>query len=365
MKSLDIDFLNRQAIPIEMGGLLQKLGEYKGRQDLFQHQTPQVLATLKQTAIIESTESSNRIEGITVPSKRFKELMAHPSKPKDRSEAEILGYREALSKIHTKPESFPIDEKTILDLHRQIYTRTDIPAGQWKKRDNSIEERLSDGRWITRFMPVSARETPGYMKELCVRFNRLMDKRQTSPLILIPAFVFDFLCIHPFSDGNGRVSRLLTVLTLHQADYTVGRYISIEHLIEESKETYYEALQLSSNGWQEGKHSLKPWWEYSLGVLIGAYQAFECRVGTITKARGAKTAIVEETIDNLPATFSISDIERLCPSVSRDMVRVILNRLRKEGRIVSKGTGRGALWEKRGNESLKRSNKRGNNKDRA
>ncbi len=360
MKSLDIDFLNRQAIPIEMGGLLQKLGEYKGRQDLFQHQTPQFLATLRQTAIIESTESSNRIEGITVPSKRFKELMAHPTKPKDRSEAEILGYREALSKIHTRPESFQIDEKTILDMHRQIYSRTDIPAGQWKRRDNAIEERLPDGRWITRFVPVSASQTPGYMKELCVRYNRLMHKRQVSPLILIPAFIFDFLSIHPFSDGNGRVSRLLTVLMLHQADYTVGRYISIERLIEESKETYYEALQKSSKDWQEGKHSLKPWWEYSLGILIGAYQEFERRVSTITKTRGAKTAIVEETINNLPTTFSISDIERLCHSVSRDMIRVVLNRLRKEGRIVSKGTGRSALWEKRGNPASKRGNKRGN-----
>ena len=360
MKSLDIDFLSRQAIPIEMGGLLQKLGEYKGRQDLFQHQTPQVLKTLRQTAIIESTESSNRIEGITVPSKRFKELMAHPSKPHDRSEAEILGYREALSKIHTKPETFIINEKTILDLHRQIYSRTDIPAGQWKKRDNTIEERFVDGRWVTRFVPVSARETPGYMKELCVRFNRLWDKRQTSPLIIIPALIFDFLCIHPFSDGNGRVSRLLSILALHQADYTVGRYISIERLIEESKETYYEALRLSSKGWHEGKHSLKPWWEYSLGVLIGAYQEFERRVGTITKARGAKTSIVEETIDNLPSTFSISDIERLCPSVGRDMIRVILNNLRKKGVLFCKGTGRGALWEKRGNRPIKRGNKRGN-----
>jgi len=134
---------------------------------------------------------------------------------------------------------------------------------------------------------------------------------------------------------------------LHQVDFTVGRYISIERLIEESRETYYEALQLSSN---------KPWWEYSLGVLIGAYQEFEHRVGTITKARGAKTAIIEETINNLPETFSISDIERLCPSVSRDMIRVVLNRLRKEGRIMSKGTGRGALWEKRGNKPIKRGN---------
>lgn len=360
MKSLDIDFLGRQAIPIEMGGLLQRLGEFKGRQDLFQRQTPQVLETLRQTAIIESTESSNRIEGITVPSRRFKELMAHPIRPKDRSEAEILGYRQVLSKIHTKPEAFAIDEKMILDLHRQIYARTDIPGGQWKRRDNTIEERLADGRWITRFVPVSASETPGYMKELCIRFNRLWNKRQTSPLIFIPAFVFDFLCIHPFSDGNGRISRLLTVLLLHQSEYTVSRYISIERLIEESKETYYEALQLSSKGWQEGRHSLKPWWEYSLGILIEAYQEFERRVGTITKTRGMKTSIVEETIENLPMTFSISDIERLCPSVSRDMIRVILNRLRNEGSLFCKGTGRSAFWEKHGNEGVKHGNKRGN-----
>ena len=187
-----------------------------------------------------------------------------------------------------------------------------------------------------------------------------MDKRRTSPLILVPAFIFDFLCVHPFNDGNGRVSRLLTVLMLHQAGYTVGRYISIERLIEESKETYYEALQMSSKGWQEGTHNLKPWWEYFLGVLIGAYQEFEHRVGTITKTRGAKTSIVKETIVNLPETFSISDVERLCPSVSRDMIRVILNRLRKEGLIVSMGTGRGALWEKRSNKPTKCGNKHGN-----
>jgi Fic family protein len=361
MKSLDIDFLSRQAIPIEMGGLLQKLGEFKGRQDLFQRQTQQVLKTLKQTAVIESTESSNRIEGITVPAKRFRELMAHPTKPKDRSEAEIMGYREVLSRIHTKPESFSIDEKTILEFHKQIYAKTDMPAGQWKKRDNTIEERLPDGRWVTRFVPVSARETPFYMKELCIRFNRLWDKRQISPQILIPAFVLDFLSIHPFTDGNGRVSRLLTVLLLHQSGYTVGRYISIERLIEESKETYYEVLRKSSQGWQVGRHTLKPWWEYSLGILIGAYQEFEERVGAITSKRGAKTIMVEETIRNLPVAFGISDIERLCPAVSRDMIRNVLNRLRQEGYLFCKGTGRRALWEKRGNKTPKRGNKRGNN----
>ncbi|MBI4042330.1 MAG: Fic family protein [Deltaproteobacteria bacterium] len=361
MHSLDADFLKRQALPIELGGLLQKIGEFKGRQELFEHQTPQVLETLKRIALVESTESSNRIEGVVVPERRFRELMAHPSKPKDRSEAEILGYRHVLSRIHARPESFLIDEKTIREIHKEIYAQTDIVGGEWKKRDNTIEERLPDGRWITRFVPTPANDVPLFMKELCTRFNRLRDKGQISPMILIPAFVFDFLCIHPFADGNGRVSRLLTVLLLHQANFSVGRFISIERIIEESKETYYEALHLSSQEWHERKHTLKPWWEYSLGILIKAYTEFETRVESITRSRGAKTALVEDAVKNLPDTFRISDLERICRSVSRDMIRVVLNRLRKEGHLTCKGTGRAAVWEKRGNKTTKRGNKRSNN----
>lgn len=206
-----------------MGGLLQTLSEFKGRQELFRRQTPQVLESLPQVAIIESTESSNRIEGVTVAPERFKELMLGPAKPKDRSEAEILGYRSILSQIHTTPDGFSINEETIRGFHRRIYAQTDVPAGHWKRRDNTIEERLPDGRWITRFVPISARQTPTYMKELCIRFDRLRDEGQISTLLLVPALILDFLCIHPFTDGNGRVSRLLTVLLPHQADYEVGR----------------------------------------------------------------------------------------------------------------------------------------------
>jgi Fic family protein len=361
VKSLDRNFLEQQAIPIEMGGMIQILGEFKGRQDLFRHQTPQVLESLRRVAIIESTESSNRIEGVTVAPERFRELMLHPTNPKDRSEAEVLGYRDVLSQIHTTPQKFEISEETILLFHREIYAQTDVPAGLWKRRDNTIEERLRDGRWVTRFIPVAASETPFYMKELCVRFNRLWDERKVSPLLLFPAFILDFLCIHPFTDGNGRVSRLLTVLLLHQCEFEVGRYISLERIIEESKETYYEALQMSSTGWHQGQHRLKAWWEYFLGTLIKAYREFEERVGIITKARGAKTALIEQAIERLPSTFSISELEQTCPSVSRDMVRVVLNRLRDNGRLLCKGTGRKALWEKRGNKSAKRGNKRGNN----
>jgi Fic family protein len=361
MKSLDIEFLRNQAVPIEMGGLLQKLGEYKGRQDVFQNRAPQLIESLRQSAIIESVESSNRIEGISVPPKRFKELMAHPTEFNNRSEAEIIGYREILSKIHTDPDAFQIGEKTIREFHRYLFSRTDIPGGEWKKRDNTIEERLPDGNWVTRFVPVSSAETPFYIKELCSRFNRLMDNRQVSPLILIPAFVFDFLCIHPFADGNGRVSRLLTVLLLNQSGWTVGKYVSLERMIEESKESYYGSLRQSSVGWHDGKHNLKPWWEFSLGTLLGAYQEFGKRIDAVSNIRGAKTARIIDIIENLPATFSISDIEKRSPAVSRDMIRVVLNRLRSEGKIESSGTGRGAVWEKRGNKTPKRGNKGGNN----
>ena len=360
MKSLDRGFLEQQAIPIEMGGMIQILGEFKGRQDLFRHQAPQMLESLRQAAIIESTESSNRIEGVTVEPERFKELMHHPTNPKDRSEAEVLGYRNVLSQIHTTPQNFEISEETILLFHREIYAQTDVSAGLWKRRDNTIEERLPDGQWVTCFIPVGANETPFYMKELSVRFNRLWDERKVSPLLLIPAFILDFLCIHPFTDGNGRVSRLLTVLLLHQCEFEVGRYISLERIIEQSKETYYEALQMSSTGWHQGQHRLKAWWEYFLGTLIKAYREFEERVGTITKARGAKTTLIEQTIERLPSTFSISELEQACLSVSRDMIRMVLNRLREEGRLICKGTGRKALWEKRGNKIAKRGNKRGN-----
>lgn len=349
MKSFEGDFLERQAIPIEMGGLLQTLGEFRGRQDLFRRQTPQALESLKQLAIVESTESSNRIEGVTVAPARFRELMKHPVKPKDRSEAEILGYRSVLSDIHLAPKRFDISEKTILEFHRRLYAQTNIPGGRWKVRDNLIEEKLPEGRWITRFTPVSARETPHYVRELCRRFNRAWDKGNISPLLTVPAFVFDFLCIHPFPDGNGRVSRLLSVLLLHKAGYEVGRYISIERLIEQSKESYYTVLRDSSKDWHTGRHNLKPWWEYSLGTLIGAYREFEQRVGAVTTARGAKTSLVQQAVNALPDVFGISDLERACPTVSRDMLRVVLNRLRKEGKLRCNGTGRKAVWEKRGN----------------
>lgn len=203
MKSLDRNFLEQQAIPLEFAGTLRVLGEYRGKQELFTRQTPQVLNTLKQVAIIQSTESSNRIEGVIVEEKRLKALLEKKTTPKDRPEAEVVGYRDVLARIHTSFERFSITPETILRIHGDMLRSTDLPAGVWKKRDNTIEERLPNGHWITRFIPVSAGETPYYMKELCTRFTRLWEERRIDSLLLIHAFILDFLCIHPFTDVMG------------------------------------------------------------------------------------------------------------------------------------------------------------------
>ncbi len=346
MKSLDPHFLEQQAIPLEFAGTLRILGEYRGKQALFAHQTPHVLETLKQVSMIQSTESSNRIEGVIVEAKRLKILLENKTTPKNRSEAEVVGYRDLLSKIHTSFNRFRINPETILNLHKELFYRTNIPSGEWKRRNNTIEERLPNGLWITRFVPVSAEETPYYMKELCARFNRLWDKSTIDRLLLLHAFVLDFLCIHPFTDGNGRISRLLTLLLLHQTGYDVGRYISLERLIEESKESYYEVLRTASEGWHEGRHRILPWWQYSLSGLIVAYKKFEDRISTVRSDRGAKTAWVQEAVNNLPDLFSVGELSRASPGVSRPMVRVVLEALREKGKLSVVGVGRGSLWKK-------------------
>jgi len=361
MKSLDRDFLERQAIPVEFAGTLRLVGEFRGKQELFKKQTPQVLNMLKQTAVIQSTESSNRIEGITVEEKRLRPLLEKGATPRTRSEAEIIGYKNVLAWIHTMHDRIEITPETILKLHRDMLSKTDIPAGIWKRRDNTIEERLTDGRWITRYIPVSATETPFYMKELCSRFTRLWEEGRIDRLLLSYAFVLDFLCIHPFADGNGRVSRLLTVLLLHHGGYDVVRYISLERLIEENKAGYYDVLNRVSVKWHEAGHSIIPWWEYNLGLLIAAYKEFENRVNTARSNRGSKTAWVQEAIDHLPEEFEIREVVQACPGVSRPMIRTVLEKLRDQSKLEALGTGRGARWRKV-IVSNKRDNKRDNNK---
>lgn len=228
-------------------------------------------------------------------------------------------------------------------------------AGQWKRVDNEIVELREGEAPVVRFRPVAVAETPDAVEELCLSYRYVLNQGEVPPLVAVAALVFDFLCIHPFRDGNGRVSRLLTLLGLYQHGYEVGRYVSLERLVEESREDYYEVLRISSAGWSEGRHDLVPWLNYFLSVLKRAYRELETRVGTIRNARGAKTALVEAAVAAFPGPFTLTEVERVSPGVSRDMVRQVLRRLQKDGRVECVGRGPGARWRrKEGNEPQER-----------
>jgi len=324
--------------------MLKKLGEHKGKQDLFTEQAPEVLESMKQVALIESSESSNRLEGITAPHARIKAMVLRDAAPRDRSEQEIAGYRDALSHIHESAEYMAFSSNIILQLHSFLYRYHPGEGGKWKATNNEIVERNPDGSIKrVRFAPVSAVETPDSMAALTEGYQQVIEKHE--PLIIIPLTILDFLCIHPFRDGNGRVARLLTLLLLYHFDYQVSRYISLERIFEESKEIYYETLEASSQRWHEGEHDVMPWLNYSWGVLLRAYDEFAERVGSIQSGKGTKTELIRQAVNRRIQPFSISDIEGDCPGVSRDMVRLVLRQLRDEGSIESTGRGRGAKWK--------------------
>jgi Fic family protein len=323
---------------------MRAVGEYRGKQELFRRQTPEVLDSLKQLAIIESSESSNRLEGITAPRERVRALVMQGTPPKDRSEQEIAGYRDVLAMIHDSAEGMTFAVNVILQLHQMLFRHVPSEGGRWKMTQNEIVERNRNGTLRrVRFTPVTPVATPGAMDSLVDLYAVAID-RGRDPLLTIPLTVLDFLCIHPFTDGNGRTARLITLLLLYHAGYEVGRYISLERIFEESKESYYETLEKSSRGWHEGEHDALPWVTYFWGVLLRAYREFEERVGKIQTSRGAKAQMIERVVARQIGAFSISDIEDQCPGVSRDWLRIVLRRLRDEGKIAPRGRGRGAKW---------------------
>ncbi len=347
MYSLSSDFLDAIRLSSADGSSLQALGERRGRQELFRRQTPEVLAALREAAVIESSESSNRIEGVEAPHPRIEALVLHNAAPRDRSEQEIAGYRDALNLIHESAREMGLSTNVILQLHTMLYRYQAGQGGRWKAAQNEIVERGADGTvQRVRFVPPSPVATPGLMDGLETEYRRAVAAGR-EPLIVAPLVVLDFLCVHPFADGNGRMARLLTLLLLYQFDYEVGRYISLERVVEQSKQTYYEALEASSQGWHEARHDPLPWMRYFWGVVLAAYKEFEERVGTIRTGRGAKTDLVEEAVARRLGAFAISDIEADCPGVSRDWLRLVLRRLRDEGRIVRQGRGRGSKWVRR------------------
>lgn len=344
MHSLTPEYLDRIRLSADQASTMAALGEYRGKQDLFREQTPEVLEALLEAAAIESSESSNRLEGIEAPRDRIQALVLKPTAPRDRSEQEIAGYRDALNLIHGAAQEMAFSVNVVLQLHSMLYRYLPAEGGRWKMTQNEIVERNPDGTLRrVRFTPPSPVATPPAMEALTARYTQAVDQ-QREPLILLPLAVLDFLCIHPFTDGNGRMARLLTLLLLYHAGYDVGRYISLERIVEESKETYYESLEASSEGWHEAAHDPLPWTTYLWGVLLRAYREFEERVGAVQGGRGAKTDCIERAVARRSRPFGIADIEVDCPGVSREMVRHVLRRLRDEGKIDLEGYGRGARW---------------------
>lgn len=348
MKSFAPGFLDALPIPQRVLRTVRAIGEFRGKEDLFKRQTPQVLETLRQVAIIQSAESSNRIEGITAPRPRIEALVAQKATPRNRSEQEIAGYRDALQTIHANHAHMSPTPNLVLQLHRDLYRFLPAEGGRWKSVDNEITETHPDGTRVVRFRPVPAWQTPQTMEDLHSGLGDAWKRDEIEKLVLIAAYVLDFLCIHPFLDGNGRMARLLSLLLLYRAGYEVGRYVSLERVIEESRETFYESLQASSQGWHEGRHDLQPWLEYFLGVVLAAYGEFERRAGDLEAPRGAKTQLVLAAIRRLPPEFRLRDLENRSPGVTRDMIRVVLNRLKDDGQIVCEGRGRAAVWRKVG-----------------
>jgi len=351
MRSLEHDYLLEQPISQRLLMQVRALGEYRGRQELFRRQSPEVLETLKRVAMVQSVESSNRIEGVTVAANRLEPLILKQTTPRDRSESEVAGYRDALAEIHAKADRMRLSPELILDLHRRMYARTEEKGGVWKRKDNAVLEVLPDGRQVARFRPVSHVVAAEFVEKLCVFYHRAAEQRRVEPLLLIPAFVLDFECIHPFWDGNGRVGRLLTLLLLYQHGYEVGRYISLERLVEETKESYYEALLKSSQNWHEARHDLRPWWDYFLGTLLAAYKEFEERLGAVTSARGAKREMVAQTVSRLPVRFRFGELQRACPGISYPTLKRALSDLKRRGVVRCLGKGRDAEWERTGSAS--------------
>ena len=329
----------------EITALLSAIHEFKGKQELYLNAKPDVLNALMEIAKVQSTTSSNRIEGISTTDARMRELMSQKTIPRNRNEQEIAGYRDVLKTIHESHDFISITPNILLQLHRDLYSK--LPqgiGGHWKLNDNVIEETDASGNTFVRFHPASAVETPAAIDSLCMAYRRAVDDARFDPLMLVPVFVFDFLCIHPFHDGNGRMSRLLTLLLLYRSGFMVGKYISLEMLIEESKAEYYEALQTSSAHWHENGCDMRPYVEYTLGIILKAYRELESRVKGLVTSRMSKAARIRAVVDATLGKVTKRDILAKCPDISTSMVEMTLKALLDEGVIRKIGNGRAAAY---------------------
>ena len=347
MKSFDYIETPKTLLTPDNVSMLTSIHEHKGKQELFVEAHADALATLMEIAKIQSTGASNRIEGINTSNKRLEELVRDKSEPRNRSEQEIAGYRDVLATIHESYDYIYPRPNIILQLHKQLYSFAQSGmGGSYKNADNYITETDADGNQRTRFKPVPAHLTADAMERLCFAFIAALDKNEHDPLLLIPMFILDFLCIHPFNDGNGRMSRLLTLLLFYRAGYIVGKYVSMEKLIENSKSTYYEVLQDSSNGWHDNENDYAPFLRYYLGILQKAYGEFEERVYYLSQRGLSKPDRIKAVIDRRIGKISKGEIIQICPDISKVTVERALTALVKEGYITKTGAGRSTVYGK-------------------
>lgn len=331
----------QQLLTPEIVTMLSQIHEFKGEQNLFIEAQSDTLTQLVEIAKIQSTEASNKIEGIFTSDERLKKLVTNKTTPRSRNEQEIAGYRDVLSTIHDSYEFIPVRPSIILQLHRDLYKFSGKSiGGVYKNADNVIAEEDNEGNRFVRFQPIPAWETPDAIEALCDAFDDAIARNEADPLLIIPMFILDFLCIHPFNDGNGRMSRLLTLLLLYRAGYIVGKYISIEKVIETSKDTYYEALQSSSQGWHEQENDYAHFVRYMLGVLLSAYRDFSSRVKVLTTRGMSKPDRIREIIKDTLGKITKTEIMQKCPDISQVTVQRTLNDLVKSGDIIKIGGGR-------------------------
>lgn len=341
MKEFDYIEKWKKLLTPDIVNYLTTIHEYRGEQRLIAERHADVLESLVEVARIQSTESSNKIEGIYTSDERLKKIVLDKTMPKTRNECEIAGYRDVLNTIHESFQHIPIRDTFILQLHRDLYRFENAnDGGKFKTSDNIIEEEDSQGNKFVRFRPLPAWETPEAIANLCAAYNEAVNRREADPLLIIPMFIIDFLCIHPFNDGNGRMSRLLTLLLLYQHDYIVGKYISLEKLIEKTKDGYYEVLQKSSIGWTEDENDYEPFVKYMLGIITAAYRDFFERAKMVEEKKVPKPDRIEELIKNHVGTITKSEIIENTPGISQTTIQRTLTELVKKEKIIKIGGGR-------------------------
>lgn len=345
LKKFDYNTLNNLEITASMNDKLNQIYELKGRLSATSITYKEALDHLVNVAKVQSTDASNRIEGIYTSNTRLKQLVHQKISPRNRSEAEIAGYRDVLALIHEQYAYIPINNSSILTLHKRLFSYTNSTwGGQFKDSDNQIITEYADGRQEVRFQPPAAYLTPKLVQELCINYNLAVDQQTFAPLILLGAFIFDFVSIHPFRDGNGRMSRLLMLLTMYQSQLNVGKYISLENLIEKTKQSYYEVLKQSSLNWQNNQNDYSPFLDYFFGVILQAYRNLNDRLNLVQDKPLSATDLILTTLTQELKPLSRSELTALIPQYSDITIKRALSELKKSQRIKLIGKGKSSKY---------------------